>query len=109
MQDKRNIENVVLVIMGLVEDYHEYGHTSYKDAIESKLREMLREHEEAKKYLDMLAMCMFKKYYAQDEPYASGAVKFELFDSLSGVVSQIDNMASGLERANGIINASGVE
>lgn len=37
MQDK------ILVIMGLVEDYHEYGHISYKDAIESKLSELVRE------------------------------------------------------------------
>lgn len=77
--------------------------------IESKIRELVREQEEAKKYADMLAMCMFEKHYAQDEPYSSGAVKFELFDRLPGVISQIDNMASGLERANNITNTSGVE
>lgn len=98
-------------IMFLVEEYKDVaigGFSGWDErmAIESKLRELVREHEEAKKYLDMLAMCMFKNYYAQDEPYASGAVKFELFDSLSGVVSQIDNMVSGLERAHGITNAS---
>lgn len=37
MQDK------IQEIMGLVKDYHEYGHQSYKDAIESKLRELVRE------------------------------------------------------------------
>lgn len=37
MQDK------IQEIMGLVEDYHEYGHPSYKEAIESKLRELVRE------------------------------------------------------------------
>lgn len=45
MQDKNTTsvynENIILVIMGLVEDYHEYGHTSYKDAIKSKLRELV--------------------------------------------------------------------
>lgn len=105
MQDK------IQEIMGLVDAVimGSEGHEAtdvVRDIIQSKLRELVRDQEKAKKYADMLAMCMFKKHYAQDEPYSSGAVKFELFDSLPDVISQIDNMASGLERANNITNTS---
>lgn len=122
MQGKRYIENVVQEIMGLVnnvldkrEAYQDHqisrNWCEYESArwrLESKLREMVREQEEAKKYLDALAMCMFEKHYAKDEPYASGEVKFELFDSLPGVISQIDNMVSGLERSHDITSTEGM-
>ena len=46
-----------------------------------------------------LAMSLFQKHYSSDPDYASGAVKFGLCDELRGVISQIDNMSTGLTRA----------
>ena len=46
-----------------------------------------------------LAMSLFRKHYSSDPDYASGAVKFGLCDELRGVISQIDNMSTGLTRA----------
>mgnify|MGYP001577957420 CR=1 FL=1 len=46
-----------------------------------------------------LAMSLFRKHYSSDPDYASGAVKFGLCDDLRGVISQIDNMSTGLARA----------
>ncbi|WP_353175728.1 hypothetical protein [Delftia acidovorans] len=46
-----------------------------------------------------LAMSLFQKHYSSDPDYASGAVKFGLCDDLRGVISQIDNMSTGLARA----------
>jgi hypothetical protein len=50
-------------------------------------------------YARRLAQSLFDKHYAQDEHYASGSVKFALWDDLMGVLTQIDNMVSGLSRA----------
>lgn len=46
-----------------------------------------------------LAQSIFKRHYSDDEHYASGSVVWGLCDSLRGVISQIDNMTSGLVRA----------
>lgn len=43
-----------------------------------------------------LAQALFQRHFAQDDDYASGRVKWEVLDDLSGVLSQIDNMVSGL-------------
>ena len=44
-----------------------------------------------------LAKSLFKKHYEQqDEDYASGRIVWGLCDTTAGVISQIDNMVSGL-------------
>jgi hypothetical protein len=43
-----------------------------------------------------LATALFKKHYASKEEYASGQVVWGLCDSTAGIISQIDNMVSGL-------------
>lgn len=43
-----------------------------------------------------LATALFKKHFAQEEHYASGRVVWGLCDTTAGVISQIDNMVSGL-------------
>lgn len=45
-----------------------------------------------------LANSMFKKHFSHERHYASGEVVWGLCDSVRGVISQIDNMASGLVR-----------
>lgn len=45
-----------------------------------------------------LAQSIFKRHYSDDEHYASGSVVWELCGDLRGVLSQISNMVSGLER-----------
>lgn len=47
-----------------------------------------------------LAQSIFKRHYSNDEHYESGSVVWGLCDSLRGVISQIDNMTSGLVRAH---------
>lgn len=46
-----------------------------------------------------LAQSIFALHYREDEDYASGRVVWGLCDSLRGVISQIDNMTTGLVRA----------
>lgn len=43
-----------------------------------------------------LATALFKKHFAHEEHYASGKVVWGLCDTTAGVISQIDNMVSGL-------------
>ena len=43
-----------------------------------------------------LATALFKKHFAHLPDYASGQVVWSLCDSTAGVISQIDNMVSGL-------------
>lgn len=43
-----------------------------------------------------LATDLFKKHYASNEEYATGQVVWGLCDSTAGIISQIDNMVSGL-------------
>lgn len=43
-----------------------------------------------------LAEALFQRHFAQDDDYASGRVKWEVLGDLPGVLSQIDNMVSGL-------------
>lgn len=43
-----------------------------------------------------LAQALFQRHFARDDDYASGRVKWEVLDDLPGVLSQIDNMVSGL-------------
>lgn len=43
-----------------------------------------------------LAQALFQRHFAQDDDYASGRVKWEVLGDLPGVLSQIDNMVSGL-------------
>lgn len=46
-----------------------------------------------------LANALFEKHYRQEPDYASGRVVWSLCDTTAGVISQIDNMVSGLARA----------
>lgn len=46
-----------------------------------------------------LATALFEKHYRQEPDYASGRVVWSLCDTTAGVISQIDNMVSGLARA----------
>lgn len=43
-----------------------------------------------------LATALFKKHFAHEEHYASGQVVWSPCDTAAGVISQIDNMVSGL-------------
>ncbi|MFY3553350.1 Lar family restriction alleviation protein [Achromobacter insolitus] len=45
-----------------------------------------------------LAQALFQRHFAQDDDYASGRVRWEVLGDLPGVLSQIDNMVSGLVR-----------
>jgi hypothetical protein len=47
-----------------------------------------------------LAVCLWRKHYQEDAP------NWEPLDTLSGVLSQIDNMSTGLQRASGWIEVS---
>lgn len=50
----------------------------------------------AKSYAANLATALFNSLYAKEPDYASGKVVWGLCDSLSGILTQIDNMVSGL-------------
>lgn len=52
-----------------------------------------------------LANSMFKKHFSHERHYASGEVVWGLCDSVRGVISQIDNMASGLVRSESQLSA----
>lgn len=43
-----------------------------------------------------LATTLFKKHFARKQEYASGQVVWSVCDTTAGVISQIDNMVSGL-------------
>jgi hypothetical protein len=47
---------------------------------------------EAKREAESLAMSLWEKYYKEESP------NFELCDSVAGVISQIDNMTTGLTK-----------
>jgi uncharacterized protein YgbK (DUF1537 family) len=53
-------------------------------------------HDAAMREASGLATSMFKRHYAQDEHYKSGVVKWQLCDSVAGIISQIDNMHAGV-------------
>ena len=52
-----------------------------------------------------LANSMFKKHFSHERHYASDEVVWGLCDSVRGVISQIDNMASGLVRPEAQLSA----
>ena len=60
------------------------------DKAEHRVRELEAHLGEAKREAESLAMSLWKKYYKKDSP------RFELCDSVAGVISQIDNMTTGL-------------
>lgn len=55
----------------------------------------LRELDFARRESEGLAMALWKRHYKDESPH------FELCDSVPGVISQIDNMSTGLTRING--------
>jgi hypothetical protein len=57
------------------------------------------EPDPAYQYACSLAQAIFDSEYASDPDYASGKVKWGLCDSTAGVLTQIDNMVSGMKRA----------
>lgn len=56
------------------------------------------EHDAAYREAKHLAEALFKKHYARDKCYSSGAVEWGLCDSTAGIISQIDNMVCQLVR-----------
>jgi hypothetical protein len=48
---------------------------------------------DAKREAESLALYLWEKHYKEDSP------NFELCDSVAGVISQIDNMTTGLSKA----------
>lgn len=76
------------------------------DFAESKLRAALEhpavEQDAAYREAKYLAEALFKKHYAGDEPYASGAVEWGLCDTTAGIISQIDNMVCRLVRPSDV-------
>ena len=92
-------------------DNHLVGHESRFGAklyTEQQVRALLatggqaqadKEMQLAMQEASSLAQSIFKRHYSDDEHYASGSVVWGLCDSLRGVISQIDNMTSGLVRA----------
>lgn len=66
--------------------------------LERMLQERDKEIEATYNEAKRLAEWLFKTHYAADEDYASGNVVFEVCDTVAGVISQIDNMLSGLVR-----------
>ncbi len=82
------------------------GHAAWLQPAADELRRLQGENErlradqaQAMSEASSLAMSLFRKHYSSDPDYASGAVKFGLCDELRGVISQIDNMSTGLARA----------
>jgi hypothetical protein len=67
------------------------------------IREALREAQPAAQPTEpayteavSLATALFKKHFAHEEHYASGRIVWGPCDTTAGVISQIDNMVSGL-------------
>lgn len=56
------------------------------------------EIEQTRREAESLAWSLFNRHYAKGEDYTSGRSVFGLCDSLRGVLSQIDNMTTGLVR-----------
>lgn len=52
----------------------------------------------AYRYAANLAQAIFDSEYASDPDYASGKVKWSVCADLGGVLTQIDNMVSGMKR-----------
>ena len=71
-----------------------------KQIAELTAQQVEKESSDARTYREAvdLATALFKKHFANDEHYASGRVVWEVCDSTSGVISQIDNMVSTLVR-----------
>lgn len=67
--------------------------------LEAENRRLRADQAQAMSEASSLAMSLFQKHYSSDPDYASGAVKFGVCDDLRGVISQIDNMSTGLARA----------
>jgi hypothetical protein len=83
-----------------VESYPANGKTIQDDAI-TALREALAQPasqptEPAYTEAVSLATALFKKHFAHEEHYASGRIVWGPCDTTAGVISQIDNMVSGL-------------
>ena len=49
-------------------------------------------------YAKSLAEAIFKQHFASDEHYASGRVVWGVFDTVEGILTQIDNMVADMVR-----------
>jgi hypothetical protein len=49
-------------------------------------------------YAKILAEAIFKQHFASDEHYASGRVVWGVFDTVEGILTQIDNMVADMVR-----------
>jgi hypothetical protein len=58
----------------------------------SDVLKTLNKYVEAKREADCLATVLYKKYYTEESP------DFELLDTAAGVITQINNMVSGLKK-----------
>lgn len=54
------------------------------------------------RYAQELARGLFLRHYASGEDYASGRVEWAVSDDMAGVLTQIDNMVSGLVRQSAV-------
>ena len=86
------------------DDMHEFGY----DQITAELRRLYAEIQQLKEEqrlcmqeVSSLATYIFRKHYSHEPHYASGEVVWGLCGSTHGVISQIDNMITGLTRKCG--------
>ena len=63
-----------------------------KKGVETALKEALEELADAKREAESLALFLWEKHYKDESP------NFCLCDSVAGVISQIDNMTTGLSK-----------
>lgn len=69
---------------------------------DAEIAALKAEKEAAYSYASGLAITLFQKHYSNDPDYASGRVVWGLCDSTTGVLTQIDNMVSGLAMAQAV-------
>ncbi len=53
-----------------------------------------------------LAEALFRIHYAHEPEYAAGWIKWEPLDTTAGIITQIDNMVSGLVRPTSLHHAA---
>jgi hypothetical protein len=91
-----------MAIEALADTWTEPGNVQYNNetlAIQA-LRAALAEQSDDKtySYAKELAEALYRKHFSKDAHYASGRVVWEVLGDTLGVLTQIDNMVSTLER-----------
>lgn len=97
--DLENIWRQYELDMGAISDVIPYLEQiiAERDALKKELKNV-ENQESAYTAAKRLAEWLFKTHYAADEDYASGNVVWEVCDTTTGIISQIDNMVSNLVR-----------